>query len=515
MRIRNPWSPIVALACSALASACDDDATNGTVDWTYDASVDDAGTGAGTGIETYSTGTSDGIISLPPLDTAATADTLDDAGGSWGDGGDVWGDSTSAGDPGSTALGDTSVGDGGVTSDDTELTSGFDAAVTDTTAESSAPDADLPDAQVFVPDGGVLRPTELGFQQAYLEQLSVPAGFRVQVFAIPGGRTRMLAEHGGAIYVTRPEQGDVLRLADGNDDGVAEIIQSVTSGYPLIHGIAFDGDTVYLATPKQLLRGTVAGDGSFGALETLFDDLPDGGQHPLRTLGIGPDGLLYISVGSTCDACVESNPENATLLQVAQDGSSRTIFASGLRNTLGFDWHPETNELWGVDNGSDWRGNDLPPEELNRIEAGNDYGWPYCYAKQVIDPIIDDPENAPKAEYCSSTTPSVLENQAHEAPIALTFYEGLAFPEAYRGDAFVAMRGSWNRIPATGYKIARVVFEGGEPVAIEDFVTGFLNAEGLATFARPAGVTVDAQGALLFSDDSNGVIYRVTAVDAP
>src|SRR5690606_30056044 len=317
---------------------------------------------------------------------------------------------------------------------------------------------------------------------------------------------------GGSIYVTRPDQGDVLRLADANDDGLAEVIQSVTSGYPLIHGIAFDGDTVYLATPKQVLRGTVAGDGSFGALETLFDDLPDGGQHPLRTLGIGPDGLLYISVGSTCDACVESNPENATLLQVSQDGATRTIFASGLRNTLGFDWHPDTNELWGVDNGSDWRGNDLPPEELNRIESGNDYGWPYCYAKQVVDPIIADPENTTKAEYCVGTTPSVLENQAHEAPIALTFYEGLTFPEAYQGDAFVAMRGSWNRIPATGYKIARVVFDNGQPVTIEDFVTGFLNAEGLATFARPAGITVDAQGALLFSDDSNGVIYRVTAV---
>ena len=168
------------------------------------------------------------------------------------------------------------------------------------------------------------------------------------------GHTRMLAAHDGANYVTRSMQGDVLRLVDTDADGIADAQTTAVSNLEMVHGFTFYGeDVVYLATPNQLIRATVADDGSFSDSETLIDDLPDDGQHPLRTLGIGPDNLLYISVGSSCDACAECNAEHATLLRAARDGSSRAIFASGLRNALGFGWHPDTDELWGVDNGSD------------------------------------------------------------------------------------------------------------------------------------------------------------------
>jgi glucose/arabinose dehydrogenase len=358
-------------------------------------------------------------------------------------------------------------------------------------------------------DRDVFRPEERPATAEAIAGLIAPPGFQVSMFAQDLGHARMLATHGESVYLTRPMTGDVLRLADADANGEAETRATAAQDLPYVHGIVFRGDEVFLATDKQVLRGNVEADGSFSNLTRIIDDLPDGGQHPYRTLGIGPDDLLYISVGSSCDACQESNPEHASMLRVALDGTNRTTFARGLRNTIGFGWHPQSNELWGMDHGSDWRGGNLNPEELNRVAEGNDYGWPYCYGKQQLDAVIQDPPDSTKAAYCANTAPSVLETQAHNAPIGLTFYSAAAFPEPYRDDAFVAMRGSWNRFPPTGYKVVRISFEAGQPTGFEDFVTGFLIEGGNATFGRPAGITVAADGSLLFTDDTNGVIYRV------
>ncbi|HYJ09859.1 MAG TPA: PQQ-dependent sugar dehydrogenase [Polyangiaceae bacterium] len=362
-------------------------------------------------------------------------------------------------------------------------------------------------------DKNVSRPEELPFEQEKLEQLTLPAGFVINVYRSGLGQARMLGIHGEHVYVTQPMEGNVLRLVDDDQDGVAESEEVVASGLPMIHGIAFHEDFVYLADVKHVYRATVAADGSFAAAPVaLLDDLPDGGQHPLRTLGIGPDALLYISVGSDCDACVETNPEHATILRSPLAGApaaGRTIFAKGLRNTIGFGWHPVTEALWGMDHGSDFRGDDLPPEELNAIEIDGDYGWPYCYADRQPDPIIQDPPDETKAEYCAKTLPPVLLNQAHEAPIGLAFYQGGSFPERYINGAFIALHGSWNRDPATGYEVAFIPFVDGEPQAIEPFVTGFLASDAKSTFGRPAGINVAADGSLLFTDDSNGIVYRV------
>lgn len=355
----------------------------------------------------------------------------------------------------------------------------------------------------------VFRPELRPFTDARLDELEVDAGFAVNVYARDLGHARMLAVHEEHVYLTRPMQGDVLLLIDEDEDGVAETTAPAATGLMNVHGIAFDGTNVFLATDKLVLMGTVAADGTFDDLTEIIDDLPDGGQHPFRTLGIGPDSALYISVGSSCDACQETNPEHATILRAALDGSSRSVFAEGLRNTIGFDWHPDTEELWGMDHGSDFRGDDLPPEELNRIESGENYGWPYCFGERRVDPLIDDPPGTTKEDYCAMTAASVLETQAHGAPIGMVFYDGTSFPEEYRGNAFVALHGSWNRFPATGFKVVRVRFEDGEPAGFEDFVTGFLIEDGAAQFGRPAGITVAPDGALLFSDDDNGMIYRV------
>lgn len=368
------------------------------------------------------------------------------------------------------------------------------------------------------PDGeerGVLRPESREPTDARIASLEVPPGFALNVFARDVQHARMLAVHEENVYLTRPMQGDVLRLVDGDGDGVAETQTVVASDLPSVHGITIDAPNVYLATPTHVYRAMMGTDGALDTPVPIIDDLPAGGQHPNRTLAIGPDRKLYISVGSPCDACPITDPEYATILRAELDGSARAIFASGLRNTIGFGFHPSTSELWGMDHGSDWRGNDVPPEELNLIEEGNDYGWPYCFGERQIDPIIQDPSMTSKQAYCAETAAPVLQYQAHEAPIAWAFYRDEQFPESYRGNAFVAFRGSWNRIPPTGYKIAHVVFENDRPARIEDFVTGFLVENGTAQFGRLSGVAVASDGSLLFTDDENGYIYRVSYVGTP
>jgi glucose/arabinose dehydrogenase len=362
-------------------------------------------------------------------------------------------------------------------------------------------------------DRDVFRPQERPYDAALAANLRVPSEFTLSTFATDVDNARMLVARGSSLYVTRPELGDVLRLEDADGDGAADGRATALSGLPLVHGIVFRDNQVYLATPNQVLLANVGVSGDFEAPEVIIDDLPDGGQHPLRTIGISPDDRLFISVGSTCDACDESNPENATMLVAALDGSSRSTFAAGLRNTIGFGWHSTTGQLWGMDHGSDWRGSDTPPEELNAISQGDDYGWPYCYGDRVIDPVIQDPPEGTKAEYCADTSGPALSTQAHNAPIGFAFYTGTSFPSEYRDDAFIAMRGSWNRYPPTGYKVVRVVFDDGVPQRFEDFVTGFLIEDGTATFGRPAGIAVAPDGSLLFSDDTSGAIYRVSSAD--
>ncbi|HEU5077289.1 MAG TPA: PQQ-dependent sugar dehydrogenase [Polyangiaceae bacterium] len=359
-------------------------------------------------------------------------------------------------------------------------------------------------------DRSVFRPEVRDFSESYLDDLSVPDGFALSVYATDLQHARMLAVHGDHVYLTRPLQGDVLRFVDEDADGEAESTVRVVTDLMQVHGIAFSGSSIFLATDKQVYRGAVNDDGNVTDVMPIGEELPDGGQHPYRTLGVGPDEMLYISVGSNCDACEQLDPELAAMLRANLNGLDREVFASGLRNTIGFGWHPNTDELWGLDHGSDWRGNDLPPEELNRIASGNDYGWPYCFAKREPDPVIEDPMGMSKQEYCAETTPSVLEYQAHGAPIGMAFYTEGNFPEDYEGDAFVAMHGSWNRFPPTGYGVVRLHFEQGEPTTFEDFVSGFLIEEGRATFGRPAGIVVAPDGALLFSDDANGIVYRVS-----
>ena len=344
--------------------------------------------------------------------------------------------------------------------------------------------------------------------------LQVTVGFTISIFAEGLGSVRMMAQaEDGTLYVTRRGEGDVLALRDEDGDGKADDAPMiVATDLPSVHGILIQGAQIYLAMPTTITVATLQEDGMIGEQSVLVSDLPEAGQHGNRTMAFGPDGLLYVSVGSPCNACSFVNPEYATLLQVQPDGSSRTIFAAGLRNTIGWGWHPVTGEMWGMDHGSDWRGDDQPPEELNRLEMGNNYGWPYCYGDKEIDPYLATvPQGMTKAEFCAQSVGPVLTYQAHSAPIGMIFYTGDQFPEDYQNDAFVAMRGSWNRQEPVGYKIVHIDFdEEGQPTTIDDFVTGWLLEEEIAQFGRVAGLLVAQDGSLLISEDTNGVIYRVS-----
>lgn len=359
----------------------------------------------------------------------------------------------------------------------------------------------------------VYEPELLEATDERIAGLEVPDGFKVEKFAdgLRNPRIITIADD-GTVYVTRREFGDVLMLRDIDGDMRADE-QKVVATRPRMHGIALDGKRAYLVTVEDVYRTEIKDDGTFGELERIVDDLPVAGQHPNRTIFVGPDGMLYVTVGSTCNACAETSPELATVLKISPDGKQRRIFASGLRNTIGLDWQPRTRDLYAMDMGIDWLGDDDQPEELNRLEEGKKYGWPYIYADGKENPQDEPPGEMTMEQWRKGSEQPLLLYTAHASPLQFTFYEGGQFPAEYENDAFVTFRGSWNRKPPSGYEVVRVRFEDGKPAAFEPFLTGFLTeTEGgrHGYMGRPVGLAVAKDGSLLVGDDTNGVIYRVS-----
>jgi glucose/arabinose dehydrogenase len=300
-----------------------------------------------------------------------------------------------------------------------------------------------------------------------------------------------------------------MLLHDSNADGLADNKQTVAT-IEQAHGLAVHNGKLYITSVKEVYVAVINTDGTLSEMQKIISTLPDGGQHPNRTLAVGPDNKLYITVGSTCNSCKEPNKLNATIVRTNLDGSNLEIYAKGLRNTIGFGWHPETADFWGMDHGIDWLGDNEQEEELNEIKQNANYGWPYIYGNGKYNPGDRPPGDTTYYQYLQLTTLPVLGYQAHSAPLQMAFYTGTMFPSQYRNDAFIAMRGSWNRSVAVGYKVVRLHFENGRPVRFEDFLTGFLVNNNKAHFGRLAGLAMFTDGSLLVSDDTNGVMYRVS-----
>ena len=349
-----------------------------------------------------------------------------------------------------------------------------------------------------------------------IKSLKLPARFSIAKFAEIANPRMLAVAPDGTVYVSQRAPGTVSMLKDTNGDGAADVTK-VVAEKKMLHGLAIDNGKMYLVTVKEVFVADIKSDGTLGELRAIISDLPDAGQHPNRTLAVR-NGKIYITVGSTCNACDESNLENATILTTDTNGQNRKIYASGLRNTIGFGWHPVSGKMFGMDHGIDWLGDNEQMEELNEIVENAKYGWAYVYADGKINPQDEPPKklgltNEDWAK--QSKNPSLLYT-AHSAPMQMAFNTGTMFPAEYKNDAFVAMRGSWNRNPPSGYEVVRVRFDNaGNPTRIEPFLTGFLVKGGApdgkdAHFARVAGLAMMRDGSMLVTDDTNNIIYRIS-----
>ncbi len=331
-----------------------------------------------------------------------------------------------------------------------------------------------------------------------LAELELPPGFVIErhVQGLSGPRF-MAFSPTGVLFVSEMGAGRIRAIPE---PGRLEIF---ASGLRQPHGLAFRGNDLYVAENHRIIVYRNATNPSLrGTTPEVVADLPSvGGGHSTRSILFTPEGKLLATAGSTCNVCNETDPRRAAAMLFNADGSGMEIFSRGLRNSVGIAVHPATGEVWSVDNGRDNLGDDLPPEEINILRPGGDYGWPRCYGDRRRNPEY------PSAD-CSSTLQPELEMQAHSAPLSITFYTGDTFPARYLHDAFAGFHGSWNRNEPTGYKVSRVLASSGRAAGIEDFVGGFLRAG--TTSGRPVGVLTGPDGALYVSDDLNGVIYRVS-----
>jgi glucose/arabinose dehydrogenase len=329
--------------------------------------------------------------------------------------------------------------------------------------------------------------------------LRVPRGFHVGVFAADLDNVRfMTVGPDGAIYASLRRAGKVVRLTDADGDGRAEPPTVVIDGLRGPHGLAFRGDTLYVAEERRVMR-LVPPD---RRAEVVVDGLPAGGGHFTRTI-LFHDGHLYVSIGSSCNLCRESDPRRAAVVRYDLDGSHETLFATGLRNSVGLAVEPATGAIWATNNDRDRLGDDRPPDRVNILKQGGWYGWPDCYL-----PNTPNPEYADSAAKCARAIGPTVTLPAHAAPLGLAFYTGTQFPVAYRGDLFVALHGSWNRSVPIGYEVVRVPIKDGRPAGPwTDFVSGWL--EGRSWWGRPVDPIVAPDGSLLISDDAGGRIFRV------
>lgn len=348
----------------------------------------------------------------------------------------------------------------------------------------------------------VLDPGGLGAEAFTLQ---APEGYEVSILAGDLQQPRFMTFDGaGNLLVANAGSGDVTRFTYA--DGVLGPGEAIVTGLDEPGNVAMftDGgqEYLYVSEPHQISRYAYDPAGPTGAQEPVVTDLPTGG-HDTRTVRFGPDGMMYLAVGSTCNICVEEDAIRATVSRVSPQGGTPEIIATGLRNPVDLDWQPGSDQLWVTVNERDNQGNEIPPDLVTIVQEGANYGWPSCQP----------PDATPQESGadCSGITPPTIGIQPHSAPLGLTFLDGDGALADLSGDLIVAQHGSWNRQPPAAPKLLRIDFEDGQPLTASDFVTGWQDAAG-ERWGRPAGVTQAPDGSLIVSDDFGGFIYRIAPV---
>ncbi len=338
----------------------------------------------------------------------------------------------------------------------------------------------------------------------------LPAGFNIDVYAQNLGQARFMAIRlsDGMLFVA-DQGGRILVLPDANHDGKADSTVVFASNLRQPSSLAFYQDWVYVGETDKVSRFRAPNNAmqAQGDKEVIIPNLPTGG-HATRTVAFGPDGRLYLAIGSSCNVCNETDNRRAAISVYDPDGKNGRLFATGLRNAVGFTWQPSTNQMWATVNGRDSIGDDLPPDDLRRIADGTSYGWPFCYNGPNLNPEYKD------AAKCANVPPDEVPLQAHSAALGLAFGDAFAAPKPYKESIYIALHGSWNRSVKTGYKVVRVPMVNGQPGKPEDFAWGWLPGSADdpgQVWGRPVGVTVGSDGALYVTDDSKGRVYRITA----
>lgn len=341
-----------------------------------------------------------------------------------------------------------------------------------------------------------------------LEEIKLPQGFNISIYAdnVDNARSMVMGDK-GTLFVGNRSGEKVYALVDENNDQVADTQYVIADGLNMPNGVAFKDGALYIAEVDKIWRIDNIENKLTNPPEKVLvrGDFPTDKHHGWKYIAFGPDGKLYVPVGAPCNICDKSDEDKryASITRMNPDGSDFEVYAHGIRNTVGFAWHPTTNELWFTENGRDMMGDDVPNDELNRApQKDMHFGYPYCHAGDIPDPKFGD------GHPCSDYTPPIAKLNAHTAALGMKFYTGDMFPEEYKGHVLIAEHGSWNRSEPTGYRISMVKLDGNNAVSYEPFATGWLK-EGKA-WGRPVDILQLKDGSILVSDDFANVIYRIT-----
>ncbi|MDZ7691376.1 MAG: PQQ-dependent sugar dehydrogenase [Balneolaceae bacterium] len=348
-----------------------------------------------------------------------------------------------------------------------------------------------------------------GSAEESLDELSLPDGFQIDIYTsdVPNARSMAMSPN-GTLFVGTRGAGNLYAVLDNNGDYKADSVITIAEGLQMPNGVAFQNGSLYVAEVSRILRYDNIEDNLQNPTEpvVITDSYPTETHHGWKYIAFGPDGKLYIPVGAPCNICESEQDIFASITRINPDGTDREIVARGVRNTVGFTWHPETGDLWFTDNNRDWLGDNKPPGELNTLtEVGQHFGYPYLHGDGTWDPEFGTKGKQMDIDF---KTPAQLLGP-HVAPLGVIFYTGSMFPEEYRNQVLIAEHGSWNRTEKIGYRITIVRMENGETVSYEPFIDGWLR-EDESVWGRPVALLQLDDGSVLISDDHSGTIYRLT-----